>query len=82
MAVARDLYNLSLLFRLMVLLCQILFKLAIIETILMRISTEQVSFLHRIAPRYLKLVTSSSGHWSLLADHAKICTDEHISTSL
>ena len=42
---------------------QILFGLAIAaiaEAILMRISDEQVPFLQRVAPRYLKLVTSSN----------------------
>ena len=41
---------------------KILFSLAIAaiaEAILMRISVELVSSLHRVAPRYLKLVTSS-----------------------
>ena len=33
---------------------------AIAEAILMRTSTEQVSSLHRVSPRYLKLVTSSN----------------------
>ena len=33
---------------------------AIAEAILMRISAEQVPSLHRIAPRYLKLVTPSN----------------------
>ena len=49
------------LLKLMVLHCQILFSLAIVaiaEAILMQISTEQVPSLYRIAPRYLKLVTS------------------------
>ena len=56
----RDLYYLNLLAKLIMLLCQILFSLvilAIAEAILMQISSEQVSFLHRVAPRYLKLVT-------------------------
>ena len=46
----------------MVLLCKILFNLAIAVIAaanLMQISAEQVPSLHRIAPRYLKLVTSS-----------------------
>ena len=41
---------------------QILFRLAIAavtEAIVIRISAEQVPPLHRFAPRYLKLVTSS-----------------------
>ena len=44
----------------MVLHCQILFHLAIAEAILMQTSAEQVPSLHRVAPRYLKLVTSSN----------------------
>ena len=43
---------------LMVLLRQILFNLAIAETILMRIFAKQVSSSHRVPSRYLKLVTS------------------------
>ena len=42
---------------------QILFKVAIAAiagAILVRMSAEQVPSLHRVAPRYLKLVTSSS----------------------
>ena len=38
----------------------ILFSLVIAEAILMRTSAEQVPSLHRVAPRYLKLVTSSN----------------------
>ena len=63
MEVTRDSYNLNLLERLMVLLRQILFNLAIAaiaEAILMQISAEQVPSLHRVAPRCLKLVTSSN----------------------
>ena len=62
MEVTRDLHNLNLLAKLMVLLHQILFNLAtagITEAILMQISAEQVPSLHRVALRYLKLVTSS-----------------------
>ena len=47
----------------MVLHLQILFSLAIAvisEAILMRNSAEQVPSLHTVAPRYLKLVTSSN----------------------
>ena len=58
----RDLYNLNLLARLMVLLRQILFNPAIptvAEAILIRLSAEQAPSLHRVAPRYLKLATSS-----------------------
>ena len=58
----RDLYSLNLPAKLMVLHRQMLFSLAIAaiaEASLMRTSAEQVSSLHRVAPRYLKLVTSS-----------------------
>ena len=51
----------NLLAKLMVLHHHILFNLAIAaiaEIILMLTSAEQVSSLHRVAPRYLKLVTS------------------------
>ena len=37
---------------------------------MVRTSAEQVPSLHRVAPRYLELVTSSC-----LAVHANICTD-------
>ena len=56
-------YNLNLLVKLMVLHHQILFSLtiaAIAEAILMWIFAEQVPSMHRVAPRYLKLVTSSN----------------------
>ena len=59
----RDLYNLNLFAKLMMLHCQILFSLAIAavaEVILIRTSAEQVPFLHRIVPRYLKRVTFSN----------------------
>ena len=59
----QDLYSLNLLAKLMVLHHQILFSLAIAaiaEEILMRTSAEQVPFLHRIVPRYLKRVTFSN----------------------
>ena len=58
----------------MVLHRQSLFGLAIAaiaEANLMRTSAEQVPSLHRVAPRYLKLVTSSN-FWPF---HANICTD-------
>ena len=58
-----DLYCLNLLAKLMVLHCHILFSLAIAtiaEAIPMRTSAEQVTSLHGVAPRYLKLVTSSN----------------------
>ena len=59
----KDLYNLNLLAKLMVLHYQILFNLiiaAIAEAILMRISSKQVLFSHRVATRDLKLVIFSS----------------------
>ena len=59
----RNLQNLSLLAELMVLHCQMLFILAtaaIAEAFLMGTSAEQVPSLHRVASRYLKLVTSSN----------------------
>ena len=49
--------------KLMVLHRQVPFSLAnpaIADAILMRISTEQVPSLHRVAQRYLKVVTSSN----------------------
>ena len=59
----RDLHNLNLLVKLIVLGHQILFNLAIAataEAILMQISAGQVPSLHKVATRYLKLVTSSN----------------------
>ena len=59
----RDLYSLNLCVKLMVLHRQIPFNLAIAaiaEAILMQTSAEQVPPLHRVAPRYVKLVTSSN----------------------
>ena len=53
MEVTRDLYNLNLLAKLMMLLHQIPFNLAIAgiaEAVRMRISAEQVPFLHKVAP--------------------------------
>ena len=44
----------------MVLHCQTLFSLTIVEAILMWTSAEQVPSLHSVAPRYLKPVTSSN----------------------
>ena len=61
MEVTRDLYNLNLLEKLIVLYRHILFSLAIAaiaEAILVRTSAEQVPSLHRVAPRYVNLVTS------------------------
>ena len=58
----------------MVLYRQILFSMAIAgtaEAILLRVSAEQVLSLHSVAPRYLKLTTSSN----YLAVHANMCTD-------
>ena len=63
MTIERLVYSLNLLAKLMMLFHQILFNLAITavaEAILMLISPEQVPSLHRVAPRYLKLVTSSN----------------------
>ena len=63
MGVTRDLCNLNLLAKLIVLCHQILFSLAIAaiaEAILLWISAERVPSLHRVSPRYLKLVTSSN----------------------
>ena len=60
MEVNRDLYNLSLLVKLMALHRQILFNLAvaaIAEAILMLISAEHVPSLHWVAPRCLKMIT-------------------------
>ena len=62
MEMTRDLYSLNLLAKLMVLHHQILFSLAIAaitEAILMWISAEQVPSLHKVAPKYLTLITSS-----------------------
>ena len=55
-----DLHSLNLIEKLMVLYRQILFNLAIAEAILLRISAQQVPPLHRVAPKYLRLVTSSN----------------------
>ena len=60
MDVTRHLYILNLLAKLVLLLHQILFNLAIAEALLMRTSAEQVPSLHRVAQRYLKLVTCSN----------------------
>ena len=63
MEVTRDLYSWNLLAKLVVLHREILFSLAIAaiaEAILMQPTAEQVPSLHRVAFRYLKLVTSSS----------------------
>ena len=62
MEVTRDLKSLNLLAKLMVLHRQILFSPAIVysaEAILKRTSGEQVPSLHRVALRYLKLITPS-----------------------
>ena len=63
MEATRDLQRLNLLEKLMMLHSQIPFSLAIAaiaEAILMRTSAVQVPSLHRVPPRYLKLVTSSN----------------------
>ena len=63
MEATRDLYSLNLLAKLRMLHRQILFSLVIAKAILRRIAAEQVPFLHRVAPKYLKLVTCSN-FWS------------------
>ena len=60
-------YSLDLLAKLMVLLRQVLFDLAIaviVVAMLVRISVQQVPFLPGVALRYLRLVTSSN-FWPL-----------------
>ena len=77
MEVTRDLYSLNLLAKLMVLRCQILFSLVIVgiaESILMQTSAEQVPSLHRVAARYLKLVTSSNFRQPVLTSAAMLFT--------
>ena len=69
MEVTRDSYHLNLLVKLMVLLHETLVNLAIAEAILMWISAEQVPSLHKVAPRYLKLVTSSA-FWPFMLIYA------------
>ena len=59
----RDLFNWNLTLKLMALLRHSLFNLAItviVQTILMQVSAEQLLSVHRVAPRYLKLVSSSN----------------------
>ena len=76
MEVTRDLYNLNLFTKLRMLHCQILFSLAtaaIAEAILMQTSAEQVPSLHRVAPRYLKLVTSCSFWPFMLISALMLC---------
>ena len=56
-------YSLTFLAKLMVLQCPVLCNLAIAtiaEAVLIRTSAEQVPSLHRVAPRYFKLVTPSN----------------------
>ena len=68
---ARDSYSWNLLTKLIVFYRQIQFSRAIAattEAILMRTSAEQVPSLHRVAPRYLKLVGSSN--WPFLLIYA------------
>ena len=55
----------------MVLHRQILFSLAIAEAILT--SAEQVPSLHRVVPRYLKLVTSSNFWPFMLLRALRVC---------
>ena len=74
MEATRDRYNLNLLAKLMVLLGQILFNLAVAavaEAILMPITSERMPFLYRVASKYLELVTSSN-FWPFMLI---ICTD-------
>ena len=66
--------------KLMVLHCQFLFSLtiaAIVEVILMWTSAEQVPSLHRVAPRYLKLVTSSNFWPFMLIGTNVVCAVGH-----
>ena len=63
MEVTRDVWDLNMLAKLMVLHRQVLFSLAIAaitEAMRMQTFAEQVPSLHRVAPRYLKLVTASN----------------------
>ena len=74
MEATRDRYNLNLLAKLMVLLRQILFNLAVAavaEAILVPITSGRMSFLYRVASKYLELVTSSN-FWPFMLI---ICTD-------
>ena len=78
----------NLLEKLMVSHHQILLSLAIAEAILMRTSAEQVPSLHRVPPRYFKLVTPSN-FWPFMLlisthvvcavshDFALFCADSH-----
>ena len=80
----RDLYNLNLLVKLIVLFHFILFSLANAATahaILMQNSAEQVPSLHRAAARYLKLVTSSNV-WPLMLISAPILSVLSVMISL
>ena len=68
MEVTRDLCNLNVLARLMVLHRRIPFNVSIAafaQAIPMRISAEQVPSLHMVASRYFKLVTSSD-FWTFM----------------
>ena len=63
MEVTKDFCDLKLFAKLMVMPHHILFNAAtaaIAEAIRMWISAEQVQALHRVAPRYLELITSSN----------------------
>ena len=68
----RALYNMNLLTKLIVLILFNLAIAAITEAILIRTSTEQVPSLHRVARRYLKLVTSAN-FWTFMP--IIICTN-------
>ena len=65
-----DMWSLNFLAKLMVLHSQILFSLAIAaiaEATLMQTSAEQVPSLHRVTPKYLKLVTSKFWPFMLIS---------------
>ena len=66
MEVTADLYSLNLLVMPLVLHRQILFSLVIPGAILIRISVEKLPYMCKVAPRYLKLVTSSNFQPSML----------------
>ena len=71
----RDLHSWNLFAKLIMLHRQILLSLAIaafFEALLMQTSAQQVPSLHRVTPRYLKLVTSSN-FWPVML--IIICND-------
>ena len=91
MAVTTDLYNLNLLVKLMVLPHHILFNVAtaaIAEAILMWISADQEPSLRMVAPRYLKVITSSNFwpvklilHWCWLSCWSWSCFSTVLTSS-